>query len=107
VAGIDDIIGGWIRDAENSGAVKDLPGYGQPLNLEDDQHIPPKYRMAFRVLKNAGFAPPEVQLFQEIAALKERLVAEKNDHERAIIQAEINAAQQKLDVELDRFKGHS
>lgn len=107
MAGIDDIIGGWIRDAEKSGAVKDLPGYGQPLNLEDDQHIPPKYRMAFRVLKNAGFAPPEVQLFQEIAALKERLVAEHSDDERAAIQTEINAAQQKLDVALDKFKSRS
>lgn len=107
MAGIDDTISGWIREAEKSGAVKNLPGYGQPLNLESDQHIPPKYRMAFRALKNAGFTPPEVQLMQEIATLKQQLIAVTDNRQRALIQTEINAAQQKLDVAMDKFKTRS
>jgi hypothetical protein len=38
--GIDDIIGGWVRDAEKSGELKRLPGYGKPLELDEDEHVP-------------------------------------------------------------------
>jgi len=70
MAGIDDIIGGWVRDAEKSGEVKNLPGYGKTLDLDDDKHVPAKYRMAYRVLKNSGHTPPEIQMIQRIAELK-------------------------------------
>ncbi len=57
MAGVDDIIGGWVKSAEKSGEVKKLPGYGKPLALEDERAVPPKYRMAFRILKNSGYTP--------------------------------------------------
>ena len=56
MAGVDDIIGGWVKEAEKTGEVKRLPGYGKPLDLDEDRHVPAKYRMAYRVLKNAGYA---------------------------------------------------
>jgi hypothetical protein len=40
MTGIDDIIGGWVRDAEKSGELKRLPGYGKPLELDEDEHVP-------------------------------------------------------------------
>ncbi len=100
----DDIIGGWIRNAEKTGEIERLPGYGKPLDLEDDSHIPRKYRMAYRVLKNAGIAPPEVDLINKIAALRRQLETTRDERAREEIVAQIRESQQKLDVALDKFK---
>lgn len=62
-----------IKEAVARGDLDDLPGSGQPLDLNDDPLIPEDLRMAYRILKNAGFVPPEVHTLQQIGAL-ERLV---------------------------------
>ncbi len=102
MAGIDDIIGGWVKDAEKSGEVKRLPGYGKPLNLDDDRHVPPKYRVAYRVLKNAGYAPPEVEMIQQVAELRKMLEAETDSNRSAELRSRLIGFQQKLDVMLNR-----
>ena len=104
MAGIDDIIGGWVRDAEKSGEVKRLPGYGKPLNLDEDRHVPPRYRMAYRILKNAGYTPPEVELIQQVARLRCALEAETNEANRHSLETELSNTQQKLDVALEKFR---
>lgn len=104
MAGIDDIIGGWVRDAEKSGEAKKLPGYGKPLNLDEDKHVPSKYRMAYRVLKNAGYMPPEVEMIKRIGKLKAEIEIESNNLKRSALQTDLNEAQQKLDVALEKFK---
>jgi len=104
MAGIDDIIGGWIREAEKSGEVKRLPGYGKPLNLEDDSDVPTEYRMVFRILKNAGYKPPEVELIQRVAKLKADIEAEPDEGKRDSLEAELSALQQKVGVALEKFK---
>ncbi len=48
----------------------DLPGAGQPLDLTDDALVPEELRVAYRILKNAGFVPPEVETINEIAQLE-------------------------------------
>ena len=64
-----------IAEAVSRGELDDLPGAGKPLPLDDDALIPEDLRVAYRILRNAGFVPPEVHQFQQIAAL-ERLVKE-------------------------------
>ena len=49
-----------IREACERGAFDSLPGAGKPLELEDDSHIPEDLRMAYKLLKNAGYVPEEV-----------------------------------------------
>jgi hypothetical protein len=104
VAATDDVIGGWIRNAENSGEIKNLPGYGRPIVLEDDSHIPSEHRMMYKILKNAGVVPPEVELIKELAALKESLVDQPESIARDETLSQIREAQLKLDVALDKFK---
>jgi hypothetical protein len=55
-----------IAAAEAAGAFRDLPGAGKPLKLDDDATVPAEERAAFRLLKNAGFAPPWIELQKEI-----------------------------------------
>jgi len=62
-----------IAEAINRGDFENLPGSGQPLNLDDDPLIPEDQRMATRILKNAGFTPPEVGARRQIAELTAQL----------------------------------
>lgn len=71
--GFEKIIESRIKKAQDDGAFEDLPGSGQPLNLEDDGHIPEDLRLAHKVLKNADFIPPEVQLRKEIRTTEDLL----------------------------------
>lgn len=62
-----------IVEAIREGAFDDLPGAGQPLKLEDDSHLPEDLRMVYKILKNAGFVPPDVALQKEIETLEDVL----------------------------------
>jgi len=62
-----------IAEALERGELDDLPGAGRPLALDDDALVPEDLRLAYRILKNAGFVPPEVETRREIAEL-ERLL---------------------------------
>ena len=67
-----------IAEAVSRGELDDLPGAGKPLALDDDALIPEDLRVAYRILKNAGFVPPEAERLAQIATL-ERLVKEGGD----------------------------
>ncbi len=59
-----------IAEAEAAGALRDLPGSGAPLDLDDDPLIPEDLRMAYRILRNAGLVPEEVTMLREIGQLE-------------------------------------
>ncbi len=55
-----------IREAMERGELDNIQGKGKPLKYEDDSWIPADLRMAYKILKNAGFLPPELETEQEI-----------------------------------------
>jgi len=67
-----------IAEALARGELDDLPGAGRPLVLEDDALIPEELRVAYRILKNAGYVPAEVESLRELREL-ERLVDASTD----------------------------
>jgi hypothetical protein len=71
-----------IREAMERGDFDDLPGMGRPLCLEEDDFVPEEMRMAYKILKNAGYIPPEVELRRDIAAVESALAAEEDDAAR-------------------------
>ncbi len=58
-----------IAEAIARGELSNLPGEGEPLELDDDQLIPVEQRLACRILKNAGYLPPELEEIAEINRL--------------------------------------
>ncbi len=44
-----------IRESMDKGEFSELPGQGQPLDLDDGANVPPELRMAWRLLKNGGY----------------------------------------------------
>jgi hypothetical protein len=72
-----------ILEAMERGEFDDLPGKGKPMNLEDeDPMVPEELRMAYRMLKNAGLLPPELELRKEILRLQDLLDAVRDEGER-------------------------
>jgi hypothetical protein len=58
-----------LEEAAANGELSNLPGEGRPLELEDDALIPAELRVAYRILKNAGFVPPELEDVAEVQRL--------------------------------------
>jgi hypothetical protein len=73
--GFDAIIEAKIAEAQRAGAFDALPGAGKPLDLDDDRLVPEDVRMAYRILKNAGFVPAEVEARKEVADLRKLIAA--------------------------------
>ena len=71
-----------IREAMERGEFDNLPGLGKPLQLDDDSHIPVELRVAYRILKNAGAVPPELELRKEVATAESLLLAATSPEER-------------------------
>ena len=85
-----------IEDAVSRGELDHLPGHGQPLDLDDDPLVPEDLRLAYRILKNAGFVPPDIRQLNEVADL-ERLVCDgtadsKAARKLALLKARIESA---------------
>lgn len=64
-----------IQKAIEEGQMANLPGEGKPFVFEDDSHTPPEMRLAFKMLKDHGFAPDWMMMGQELDSKRERLLA--------------------------------
>ncbi len=69
-----------IEDALRDGAFDNLPGRGEPLVLDDDSHIPVELRTGYRLLKNAGCLPPELEIRKEALELQDLLRSVQEQH---------------------------
>ena len=74
--GLDRLVERRIVQARQEGAFENLPGCGRPLDLDDDRMVPEDLRMVSRVLKNAGYVPPEVEDLRELRQIEALLIAD-------------------------------
>ena len=92
---IDQIAETRIREAIERGELSGLPGEGRPLQLDDDSAIPEELRAAYRILKNAGFLPPELQLRKELREA-EHLLQQLPENERSRARVRLELLQLRL-----------
>jgi DnaJ-like protein len=67
----EDIVEQKIRAALERGEFADLPGQGRPLDLASDTLVPEELRVPYRILKNSGFVPPQLETRSEIYDLEQ------------------------------------
>lgn len=54
----------------------------KPLVLDDTPNIPEDMKIAYKILKNSGYLPPEIEQKKEINKLEELIAATEDEHER-------------------------
>jgi len=80
--GFEKIVEERIRNAQKMGEFDDLPGSGKPLVFEQDNLVPEELRLAYKILKNAGFLPPEIELKKEIVRTEDLLRGMEDTEEK-------------------------
>lgn len=79
-----------IKKAIQDGEFDNLPGLGKPMKLEDLSSIPEELRMAYKLLKNAGYTEQESRLRQEMMTIED-LIRKCDDRlERESLQRKLN-----------------
>ena len=82
---LDQLADAHIQTAIDNGDLDNLPGQGQPLPPDEARHVPAELRAGYRLLKNAGFVPPEIQTHRELREVEDLLaqaLPESEAHER-------------------------
>lgn len=87
-----------IMDAQKRGVFDDLPGAGKPLDLDSDFRIPEDLRMAYKILKNAGCVPPELELKREISRTEDLLASMEDTEEKYRVMKKLNHLVMKLNL---------
>ncbi len=92
-----------IKEAMESGEFDNLQGRGNPLNFEDETWIPEDLRIAYRVLRNAGCIPSELELRNEIINMRALINTIDDDRERLRKIRELNFKLLKLNTMRKKF----
>ena len=100
----DESIEAQIREAQARGDFDNLPGKGKPIDLSEYFSTPEDVRVAQTLLKNAGMVPVEIDLLQEIAALKEALSIATDDAEIDRVKKVLKDKQLQLNLLIERRK---
>ncbi|MBN9429002.1 MAG: DUF1992 domain-containing protein [Burkholderiales bacterium] len=103
---LDEEIARKLAEAEAMGELRSAPSFGKPMPDDEAwQQTPAALRMGFKILKNAGLAPPELALFHERAALRARLDAAA-PAEQATLQQQLSELEQKIALRLESLRRH-
>ncbi len=85
-----------IREAIENGEFEDLEKRGRPITFEDETWVPEDLRSAYRMLKNSGCIPPELELRKEVLSLRDLINTIDDDKERLRKIRELNFKLMKL-----------
>ena len=87
-----------IQEAIQRGDFDDLSGKGKPLAMDDLSAVPEDLRMAYKVLKNAGCIPPELELRNEVTSLRQLILSLEDSEEKHQKVRELNFKLIKLEM---------
>ncbi len=80
--GFDRIVEERIKNAQKKGDFENLPGSGEPLDLDYGSCVAEDLRLAYKILKNADFVPPEIEIKNEIKKTEDLLAGMKDEKEK-------------------------
>jgi hypothetical protein len=70
----------------------------KPLPLEDDRFVPDDLKMAYKILKNSGYLPPEIEERKEVKKLEDLISRTEDEHERLRQMKKLNVLLMKVDA---------
>jgi hypothetical protein len=98
IPGFEKIVEDRIKKGQRDGKFDNLPKRGEKLEFEDDSHVPEEMRLAYKLLKNAGFIPPELIIRKEINSVTQLLGQEEDAKEKHLLLKKLNYLRLKLDL---------
>lgn len=96
-----------IREAIAKGDLNNLPGSGKPLKLEDLSYVPEELRASYRLLKNAGVLPEEMELKKEIITLQKLIDCCHGNEDKTQLVKKLNEKVLRFDLMMDQRKTYS
>lgn len=93
-----------IQEAVERGEFDNLPGKDKPLVLDDLSNIPEENRAGYILLKNAGFAPEELQVKKDINILRDLVKACENQGEKEKLRKELIEKELRYNIMMERKK---
>jgi hypothetical protein len=106
MAGVDEVIRQWVQKVEQTGELRKVPGFGKPFEFNDGfLETPSELRMAYKILKDAGYVPAEIEMVQRLAEMREQLNATRGEAEQRALKTKIAELQQKVTMMLEAMRG--
>ncbi|WP_102347780.1 J-domain-containing protein [Bacillus sp. Marseille-P3661] len=93
-----------IKDSIKNGEFDKLPGKGKPLNFDDDSAVPSELRMGYKILKNAGMVPEEVQLKKDMLKLEDLIACCKDLEEKEKLNKRLNEKLLRFNMLMEKRK---
>lgn len=105
---LEEEISRHLQEMADSGELSKVEGYGKPM-AEDAgwNDTPEALRMPFKILKNSGFYPPEIEMFHERARLTAAVRDCRDDDARVKLQKQLSELEQKISLRLEALRKHS
>ncbi|MBB6731650.1 DnaJ family domain-containing protein [Cohnella zeiphila] len=82
-----------IREAIAKGEFDDVSGKGKPLPPDELEGVPDELRVGFKLLRNAGAIPPELELRKEMLAIGDLLACCRDEDERGRLRQRLSLVQ--------------
>jgi hypothetical protein len=102
---LDEEIARALEQSLASGELHHAPSFGKPLQLSDGyDETPLELRMGFKILKDAGVVPAEVEWMRGIDALRRQRDACTDESEREALNRCLSQMQQQLALRLERLR---
>lgn len=99
---IDVLIEKKLEAAEAAGAFRNLPGSGKPLPPDDTARVPNELRAGYRILRDAGYLPEELELRKEAVSLNDLLAACKDAEQRVELRRRRSAVLLRYEMLIER-----
>jgi hypothetical protein len=71
----------------------------KPLPMEDDSFVPDDLKMAYKILKNSGYLPPEIEERKEIKRLEDLIASTEDEHQRLKQMKKLNVLLMKVETQ--------
>jgi len=102
---MDEEIARRLAEAQASGELSKAESYGKPLPETEGWHETPEaLRMPFKILKDAGVVPREVEMFRERAELAAQLRACTDPEEQQAINQKLIDLEQAIALRLEALR---
>ncbi|WP_277678252.1 DnaJ family domain-containing protein [Gracilibacillus dipsosauri] len=91
-----------IKKAIEEGEFDQLKGRGKPLKQDDLSHVPEDLRMGYRLLKNSGFLPEELQINKELVTLRDLIKSCDSESEKKRLEKKLTEKELRLRMLIEK-----